>query len=231
MISLPAGRFTMGSPATERGHENDEQPLHAVSVNALAVGKVEITFAQWDACVAQAGCTHKPSDERWGRGAQPVINVSWDDARQYTQWLSGKTGKSYRLLTEAEWEYAARAGTTTRFYWGDDDKNACEYATVRTDWLGCDTGRASPTGARKPNAFGLYDMAGNVWEWTEDCYRETYAGAPGDGSAWASGECKTRVTRGGAWDVRAYEARSANRNPRSVSNREYTIGFRVARIN
>src|SRR5258708_24198244 len=139
MIPLPAGRFAMGSPAAERGHESDEEPVHAVSVNAFAVGKLEITFAQWDACVAQSGCTHKPGDERWGRGAQPVINVSWDDTRQYTQWLSGKTGKSYRLLTEAEWEYAARAGTTARYYWGDDDSNACEYATLRTDWLGCGT--------------------------------------------------------------------------------------------
>jgi formylglycine-generating enzyme required for sulfatase activity len=231
MIAVAAGKLMMGSPTTERQRDRDEQPVHAVTISALAVGRFEVTFEQWDVCVAAGGCTHKPSDERWGRGKRPVMNVSWNDAKEYTRWLAQKAGKPYRLLTEAEWEYAARAGGATRFYWGDSDLNACDYASVRSDWLGCGTGRTSEVGARWPNAFGLYDMAGNVWEWTEDCYHENYDGAPGDGSAWVGASCKLRVTRGGGWDAQAKEARTANRNPRSQADRNYTIGFRVARSN
>ena len=231
MLPLPGGKFMMGSPETEKERDKDEQPVHPVALSPFAASKLEATFEQWDACVAEGGCKHKPSDERWGRGMRPVMNVSWEDAKEYTRWLSKTTGKNYRLLTEAEWEYAARAGTTSRFYWGESDANACDYAMARSDWLGCGTGRGSVAGERKPNAFGLHDMSGNMWEWTEDCYNETYQGAPNDGSAWVSASCKRRVTRGGAWDVKPKEVRSANRNPRAIADRNYTIGFRVARVN
>jgi formylglycine-generating enzyme required for sulfatase activity len=229
MISVPAGKFAMGSPESEPGRDKDEQPVHEVAIKAFAVGKLEVTFRQWDICVAEGGCKHQPGDEHWVRDDRPVLNVSWADAKEYAQWLSKKTGKPYRLLTEAEWEYAARAGSGTAFYWGAGEASACDYAVVRTDWLGCGTGRDAIAGSRKPNAFGLYDMAGNVWEWTEDCYAETYSGAPADGSARTAESCTRRTTRGGAWDVRAREARSANRNPRNATDRNYTIGFRVAR--
>jgi formylglycine-generating enzyme required for sulfatase activity len=229
MISVPAGKFAMGSPGNEPGRDRDEEPVHDVAVKAFAAGKLEVTFRQWDACVADGGCKHQPGDEHWGREDRPVLNVSWADAKEYAQWLSKKAGKPYRLLTEAEWEYAARAGSSAAYYWGAGDASACDYAVVRSDWLGCGTGRDAVAGSRKPNAFGLYDMSGNVWEWTEDCYAETYAGAPADGRAVAGDSCTRRVTRGGAWDVRAKEARSANRNPRNAADRNYTIGFRVAR--
>ncbi len=229
MVRLPGGSLKMGSPASEPGHESDEQPVHAVAVPAFAAGVYEVTFAQWDACVAEGGCKQRPSDEHWGRESQPVVNVSWPDAEEYVRWLSKKTGHAYHLLTESQWEYAARAGTSSTFYWGGDEKTACDYAVVKTSWLGCGSGRPAPAGSRKPNAFGLYDTAGNVWEWTEDCYVPSYAGAPADGSARAGSDCSKRVTRGGAWDVKARESRSANRNPRGANDREYTIGFRVGR--
>ncbi len=229
MAALPGGTLTMGSPQSEAGHEGDEQPVHPVTLAPFAAGVYEVTFAQWDACVAAGGCKTRPSDEHWGREAQPVVNVSWPDAQEYVLWLSKKTGHAYRLLTEAQWEYAARAGSSSRFYWGDDEGVACSYAVVRSSWLGCGSGRPALAGSRKPNAFGLYDMAGNVWEWTEDCYQPTYARAPADGRARVDSGCERRVTRGGAWDVKAREARTANRNPRSSTDREYTIGLRVAR--
>lgn len=230
MVPVPAGKFMMGSPAAEPGRDRDEAPVHEVAIGrGFAVGKLEVTFREWDACLAEGGCKQKPGDERWGRDERPVINVSWDDAKEYVAWLSKKTGKAYRLQSEAEWEYAARGGTTSPFYWGAQEEAACDYAIVRSDWLGCGTGRDALAGTKRPNAFGLYDMSGNVWEWTEDCYFETYDGAPKDGSARAAEDCKRRVTRGGAWDLKAREARSANRNPRNSNDRNYTIGFRVAR--
>ena len=189
MVVVPAGEFLMGSPTSEKGRGKDEGPQHKVTfAQPFAVGKFEVTFAQWDACVAEGGCTHKPGDETWGRGKRPVINVSWDDAKQFVAWLAKKTGKPYRLLTEAEWEYAARGadqGYPTR---SRRSRRARPSTTSRPT-----TTPISPT-ARVPqgiyrqktldvgslprNAFGLHDMHGNVWEWVEDCYKDSYAGAP-----------------------------------------------------
>ena len=229
MVMIPAGRFAMGSPNGEAGRESGEGPVHPVAIlRAFGVGKFEVTFAQWDACVASGGCVHRPNDEGWGRGTRPVINVSWDDARQYTAWLTRKTGKNYRLPTEAEWEYAARAGTTTAYYWGNSDTNSCQYANVN----GCSSHPGTfPVGERRPNAFGLHDMLGNVWEWTEDCWNGNYARAPSDGSARASGECGLRVLRGGAWDFNPLHARSALRGSNSIGHRNHFDGFRVAQTN
>jgi formylglycine-generating enzyme required for sulfatase activity len=157
-----------------------------------------------------------------------VINVSWDDAKEYVAWLSRKTGKAYRLLTEAEWEYAARAGTTTRYYWGDDiGKNNAKCNACGSQWGGKQT---APVGSFKPNAFGLYDMAGNVWEWVEDVYHDNYAGAPTNGSAWLQGgDASRRVVRGGSWYVDPLFLRAAVRYRYASDDRSINLGFRVAR--
>ena len=201
MMVVPAGSFTMGSPANEPGRYADEGPQHTVTIaRQFAVGQFELTFDEWDACVADGGCNgYKPNDEGWGRGRRPVINVSWDDATAYVAWLAKKTGKPYRLLTEAEYEYATRAGTTTAYPWGDDiGKNNANCNGCGSQWDGKQT---APVGSFAPNQFGLYDMVGNVWEWTEDCYHDSYNGAPADGSAWTGGDCSRRVVRGGSWDL------------------------------
>ena len=170
-----------------------------------------------------------------------MLCVSWNDARAYAQWLSRKTGKRYRLPTEAEWEYAARAGTTTSRYWGDDPAQACRYANVadqsrlQTWGFGqkhdCTDGHyfTAPAGGHAPNRFGLYDMIGNVWEWTEDCWNASYAGAPVDGSAWLAGDCAQRVERGGSWSTVPRFARSGARHKNSADYRDNLTGFRVGR--
>jgi len=179
----------------------------------IAVGKFEVTFAEWDACVAGGGCKHKPVDRGWGRGKQPVIDVSWDDAtNEYLPWLSKKTGKTYRLLTEAEWEYAARAGTTTKYFWGDDiGKGNANCVGCGSQW---DNKQTAPVGSFKSNAFGLYDMHGNVWEWCEDKY---------DAST------SSRVLRGGSWNDFPDVLRSAFRYSFLPGVRISFIGFRLAR--
>jgi formylglycine-generating enzyme required for sulfatase activity len=245
MTVVPAGTFVMGSPDSEAGRFAHEQPQHTVTLErAFAVGRFEVTFAEWDACLAAGGCLgHKPKDKDWGRGNRPVMNVSWKQARAFTDWLRQSTGKPYRLLTEAEWEYAARAGTTTARFWGNASKDACRFANVhdRTslsvngyDWPhhNCYDGYAqtAPVGRFEANAFGLYDMLGNVWEWTEDCWHARYDGAPDSGAAWtAGGRCDLRVSRGGGWDVVPRGVRSANRDAASMATRDDDIGFRVAR--
>ena len=193
MVVLPAGEFMMGSPESEKGRNKDEGPQRKVAIRQpFAVGKFEVTFAQWDACVAEGGCTHKPGDESWGRGRRPVINVSWDDARQFAGWLAKKTGKPYRLLTEAEWEYAARGvtkasephapfstGATINYKQANYDANFI-YGSGQQ---GLYRQKTLDVGSLPRNAFGLHDMHGNVWEWVEDCYKDSYAGAPTDGTA------------------------------------------------
>jgi formylglycine-generating enzyme required for sulfatase activity len=229
LVVVPAGSFTMGSPASEVGRDDDEGPQHPVTIpRALAVGKYDVTFAEWDACVADGGCGgYRPGDEPWGRGNRPVIEVSWDDAQAYVSWLSRKTGKPYRLLSESEWEYSARAGTTTPYYWGEGiGQNNANCVGCGSRWDGQQT---SPVGSFPPNAFGLYDMMGNVWEWTGDCYNLSYDGAPGDGSAWAGGDCAKRVLRGGSWDEAPGSPRSADRASLSAGYRSPELGFRVAR--
>jgi formylglycine-generating enzyme required for sulfatase activity len=228
MMAIPAGSFTMGSPNNEPGRDSSEGPQHWVTIpQPFAVGKFEVTFEQWDVCVAQGGCAgYRPSDEGWGRGHRPAINVTWSHARQYIDWLSGKTGKSYRLLSEAEWEYAARAGTTPAWSCG-----AQESCVGEIGWFGGHANdRTQPVGGKRANGFGLHDMAGNVWEWVEDCWHRTYAGAPLDGSAWVTGgDCGQRVLRGGSWDDLPRDLRSANRDGDSSDHRYLNIGFRVAR--
>jgi len=233
MVVVPAGSFQMGSNTGD----NDEKPVRTVKIGySFAVGVYEVTFAEWDACKADRRC-HNPSDEgwsnkpgspeRWGRGRRPVMNVSWDDAQQYVRWLSQKTGQTYRLLSEAEWEYVARAGTKTRFWWGDD------IGSGQANCTGCggpqDDRKTVPVGSFKANAFGLYDVHGNVLEWVEDCYHDNYQGAPEDGSAWHAFSCDGRVLRGGSWFNFPLLLRSANRIPSAPDYLSSNMGFRVAR--
>jgi formylglycine-generating enzyme required for sulfatase activity len=248
MVVLPAGSFVMGSPKTEVGHNESEEPLHQVTIaRPFAVGRYEVTFAEWDACVSAGGCKHnpeegwgRPSDGAWGRGRQPVIDVSWNDiTAEYLPWLSRTTGKTYRLLSEAEWEYAARAGTTTPFATGPTitieqaNFNGNEpygesfslYASGKDVWRQ----KTVEVGSYSPNAFGLYDMHGNAWEWVQDCWNSNYNGAPADGSAWAVGECDKRIPRGGSWQLDAKLLRSARRAWSPPGFRSSNNGFRVAR--
>ena len=223
---MPAGRFQMGD--LNDGGGDDEQPVHEVTIaDPFAVGQYEVTFAEWDACVAASGCTYQPNDLNMGRGSRPVINVSWKDAQEYVTWLSGKTGKPYRLLSEAEWEYVARAGSTTKYPWGND------VGTNRANCDGCgsrwDDRITAPVGSFQPNVFGLFDTAGNVREWVEDCWHENYKGAPTDGRAWTSGKCDRRVVRGGSWFNLPRDLRSANRIRYYSGVRSGKVGFRVAR--
>jgi formylglycine-generating enzyme required for sulfatase activity len=235
MVVVPAGSFTMGSPSTEKNRFVTEGPQHPVTfAKNFAVSKYELTFTDWGACVIGGGCDgYKPTDENWGRGQQPVINVGWDDARRYVTWLSLVTGKTYRLLSEAEYEYATRAGTATVYPWGDDIKLNGQ---AMADCNGCgsqwDALQTAPVGSFRPNGFGLYDMVGNVWEWVEDCVHLSYDNAPKDGAAWLandSGDCTNRVLRAGSWDVNPVGLRSANRNGNTPGARTALTGFRVAR--
>lgn len=251
MIVLPSGNFTMGSSSSEvaqgRAYANETPQHNVVISNRFAIGKYEVTFAEWDACVSDGGCAgYWPSDAGWGRGKRPAINVSWNDAELYVQWLSQKTGQTYRLPSEAEWEFAARAGSSTRFYFGDDAERLCKYANVAdatgsqdsqgTDgfatWESCVDGyfHTAPVGSFLPNAFGLYDVLGNVAEWVEDVWHENYIGAPTDGSSWvAGGDPKSRVARGGSWYNLEDGTRSAVRFFYLASSRGELVGFRVAR--
>ena len=222
MVIIPAGAFDMGS-STEY-----ENPVHRVSITKpFAIGRYEVTFDEWDRCVQDQGCKAQPDDRGWGRGDHPVINISWDDAKAFTVWLSQKTGQSYRLPSEAEWEYAARAGTTTAYWWGRD------VGSREANCRECNTGsgqQTSPVGSYKPNAFGLYDTAGNAAEWVEDCWNDNYRGAPKDGSAWTAGQCRLRGLRGGAYDSQAKFVRSSARFRYDSDVRYPANGFRVVRV-
>jgi formylglycine-generating enzyme required for sulfatase activity len=224
MIVIPAGGFTMGSPADEAVRFGNEGLQHQVTIaKPFAVSKFDVTFADWDACVSARGCPHV-ADSGLGRNKKPVINITWYDARQYAAWLSRMTGQPYRLPTEAEWEYAARAGTTTAYYWGDEiGKGNANCKGCGNQW---DRKLTAAVGSFPANAFGLYDMAGNVWQWVQDCYHEDYSEAPADGSAWSSGDCSRRVLRGGSWD---YNPRSALRLRGTASFQYSLLSFRVAR--
>ncbi len=238
MVVIPAGSFMMGSPDSEAGRDSDEGPQQKVTIRPFAIGKDEVTFDQWDACVATGGCSgYKPADNDWGRGRQPVINVSWQDAQAYVSWLAQQTGKPYRLPSEAEWEYTARAGTTTPFALPAPKGSIDIAGNGLANCNGCgsqwDNKRTAPIGSFPTNAWGLYDMHGNVWEWVEDIYHNNYQGAPADGSAWTDGEGKKssrdRVNRGGSWVSIPGGLRSANRDGNGPGYRSYSLGFRVAR--
>ena len=235
MVVVPSGSFMMGSPSSELERGRGEGPVHRVKIpTAFAVGKYEVTFEEWDACVSSGGCrAYRPADEGWGRGRRPVINVSWDDAKSYVEWLSRETGKAYRLPSESEWEYVARAGTMTAFYTGAritaSEANFNGRLTYNGSSTGEDRRRTIPVGSFGPNQFGLHDVHGNVWEWVEDCWNGSYSGAPVDGEANTTGDCSRRVLRGGSWFSRPRNLRSAIRNRFRIGYRSSFFGFRVAR--
>ncbi|MBO0880280.1 MAG: formylglycine-generating enzyme family protein, partial [Mycobacterium sp.] len=224
MVRVPAGKFTMGW----NGGDPDEKPEHEVTIpKPFAIGKFEVTFDEYAACVDGGGCVRQrtPYDSEWGKGRRPVIDVSWQNAKDYVAWLSQKTGKQYRLLTEAEWEYAARSGTTTRYAFGDTITH--DQANFSHGNLG--RGKTVEVGSYPPNAWGLYDMHGNVWEWVEDCYESDYVKAPADGAAYIYRGCPAKVMRGGSWDYVADEIRSSVRFALKPIYQTDEIGFRVAR--
>ena len=274
MVAIPAGSYTMGSPESQAGRDDNEGPRHEVTLaRAFAAGKFEVTRGQFAAFVAETSydsqgdnCYYWSANEgKWvnddplkswrnpgftqAHDEHPLVCVSWNDAKAYVAWLARKSGKAYRLLSEAEWEYAARAGSTTARAWGNNSSQACTHANVgdvsftrmvpppsRRQWTvssfhDCDDGAGYTVrvGSYRANAFGLYDMIGNVWEWTEDCWNATYSGAPVDGSAWLSGECSRRVDRGGGWSSSPRDAHSALRYWVSAAARNASLGFRVAR--
>lgn len=227
-----------------------EKPLHEVTVPNFYLGKTEVTFAQYDVFCDQTN-REKPDDEGWGRGNRSVINVSWNDAQAYIQWLNQQTGGRYRLPTEAEWEYAARAGTTTKYYWGDEPSGEYANGGSKAAWESVGAGdrwdeqkeqfgdrwqawpddsslNTTPVASYQANAWGLYDMSGNVWEWVEDRWHDNYKDAPTDGSAWLNGESNSRVLRGGSWSNYASELRSGYRNFNTPDERFIYFGFRLA---
>ena len=234
MVAIPAGTFRMGC-VTGRQCGSDEMPVHEVHVESFELSKYEVTFAQWDACVEYDGCRWL-EDLDWGRDNRPVIGVTWDDAQAYVAWLSKEMGEGYRLPSEAEWEYAARADTETVYSWGNKrgrrqaNCSGCRCASY------CGN-RTAPVGSFPPNPFGLHDMHGNVWEWVGDCWNESYVGAPEHGGAWLSGNCDRRVLRGGSWDIGPVFLRAASRwrhQPSRYTGKwnladERDVGFRIAR--
>ena len=226
MVVVPAGRFRMGC-VSGQDCEDDELPVHEVQVGSFALSKYEVLFEEYDR-FADATGRERPYDRGWGRGGRPVINVSWEDARAYAEWLSAQTGATYRLPSEAEWEYAARAGTTTAYSWGADvGRNRANCDGCGSRW---DNEQTAPAGSFAPNAWGLHDMHGNVREWVADCWHPSYARAPTDGSAWTRGEdCGRRVLRGGSWLGVARSLRSANRGRVDIGHRSGLVGFRLSR--
>ena len=228
LVVVPAGRFMMGQlDGAQRGHE--------VRIDyPLAVGVYPVTFDEWDACVSDGGCGgYRPPDNGWGRENRPVINVSWGDAKMYVWWLSWKTGKGYRLLSESEWEYCARAGTKTLYWWGN------EIGRDRSNCRGSPGGRyeTSPVGSFSPNAYGLYDVHGNVNEWVEDHWASSYYTVNflgerqqglTNGGARQGGDFR-RVVRGGSWKNSSMNASAISRRGRDPNKRSNTVGFRVAR--
>jgi len=270
MVMVPPGEYAMGSPPTEPGRFDSESPQHRVAIGyALAVGRYDITRGEFAAFARatgyradDAGCftvnssgtaARRNAGATWRQpgfaqtARDPVVCVDFDDAGAYVAWLSRRTGHAYRLLSEAEYEYAERAGTTTAFWWGDAATSACGYANgadldakASTGWtarfpdrtvISCHDGYVftSPVGSFRPNAFGLYDMTGDVWSWLADCWNDSYAGAPTDGSANLAGDCGRRSLRGGSWTYDSRILRSANRDRVTTDARLVDIGFRVAR--
>jgi formylglycine-generating enzyme required for sulfatase activity len=234
MIVVPAGSFTMGSPSDEPERQENEDQVRVTIAKPFAVGRFAVTFGEWDRCVADGGCSgYRPPDEGRGRGRRPVINVSWYDAQKYISWVSGRTGKTYRLLSEAEHEYVTRAGTTAPFWWGSSitPKQANYDGTYV--YNGGSKGeyrkQTMPVDSFAPNPWGLYSVNGNVWEWTQDCWSDSNSGNPGDGSARRVGDCSRQVERGGAWFSIPSSLRAASRIGMKSGSRGSGEGFRVAR--
>jgi formylglycine-generating enzyme required for sulfatase activity len=221
MVWIPAGTFRMGD--IQGGGYSNEGPVHEVSVDSFAMGRYEVTFAEYDKFAQATGKT-KPDDKGWGRGNRPVIEVSWDDAVAYAQWLSQQTGKQYRLPNEAEWEYAARAGTESKYWWSND------IGTNQANCYNSDCADSfdytAPVGSFAPNPFGLYDMAGNVWEWSCSSYESRYDGQEQQCAA----TDQYRVVRGSGWNGAASYCRAAFRSFLSPDERGDAFGFRLLRI-
>lgn len=228
MVPIPAGTFIIGcDPERDNvsgGCSNDEKPTRRVNISAFQMAKTEVTFEQWDACTA-AGVCIKADDKGWGRVKRPVINVSWNDVQVYLKWLSQQTGKRYQLPTEAQWEYAARANRNTVYPWGNTIN--CNNA----NYFQCKTDRTKPVGTYSENDFGLHDTSGNVWEWVQDCYQDTYQGAPANGAARSACTGGYRVLRGGSWNGAPLPLRSADRGLNTPAYRDSLIGFRPALVN
>ena len=227
MVVIPAGSFLMGC-VSGIDCNDDEKPVREVNIDSFALSKYEVTFEEYDAFTDATGRERVDDNIGWGRGRRPVINVSWYDAIAYTEWLSDQTGETYRLPTESEWEYAARAGTGTAYSWGDSidyDRANCDGCVSAWDgeW------KTAPVGSFEANAWGVYDMHGNVSEWVQDCWRPSYRGVPTDGSAGVRGDCNRRAMRGGSFLQGPRGLRSANRHKDSSEDRSLSCGFRVAR--
>ncbi|MCW8834754.1 MAG: formylglycine-generating enzyme family protein [Rhodospirillales bacterium] len=224
VVIVPAGKFTMG---TDKGKIH-EGPAHGVVFERpFAIGRFEVTFREWEACVTDGGCTRNPDDHGWGRGDRPVINIKAAEAEGYAAWLSSRTGYRYRLPTEAEWEYAARGGTTTEYWWGDaPGANKANCRDCKSEWS---AKGSAPVGSFPANPFGLHDTAGNVWEWMADCWNPNHLDAPRDGTKRKGGDCAFRVMKGGSWYYFSRLARSSYRFRNGAEIYSYNIGFRVVR--
>ena len=223
MKAIPAGSFQMGC-VSGKECDDDEKPVHSVSFEAFSMMETEVTFALWSACVNGGACGHSPNDQDWGKGNRPVINVSWNDITQdFIPWLNRQTGQSFTLPSEAQWEYAARAGSRTKYSRGNNID--CAQADYNDEE--CNSRGTSSVKSYTANKFGLYDMHGNVWEWTQDCWNNSYTGAPDNGEAWTQGECEWRVLRGGAWGSQPNYLRSAYRFSGTTTERYVDIGFRL----
>lgn len=224
MVEIPAGHFKMGD--IQGNGDQEERPVHRVSIKSFAIGRYEVTFKEYDQFV-KATARRKPKDYTWGRCNQPVIDVSWQDAKAYTEWLSEQTKRQYRLPSEAEWEYVARAGTTTNYWWGNQiGTNLANCADCGSKW---DDQKTAPVGYFLPNPFGVYDTVGNVWEWVADPWHSNYEGAPKDGRVWVTGgNWDYRITRGGSWYINSKGNRAASRTRSQPESRNSLFGFRVA---
>ncbi len=227
LVEIPPGAYERGSRPSEPGHLDTEGPVTRITIKrSFAIGRYPVTFGEWDRCVGAGACQHKPNDRGWGRGTGPVFYVSWNDTKDYLSWLNAQTGKTYRLPSEAEWEYAARAGASTAYPWGDT------VGHKMANCKGCSedsSDRTAPVGSFPPNRYNLFDMHGNVWQWVADCWNASYAGAPADSSPWLSGECEKAAVRGGAWGLTPQDVRSARREGDNKNLRSGRRGFRIAR--
>jgi formylglycine-generating enzyme required for sulfatase activity len=239
MAVVPAGSNLVGSPDFEKGRGKDEGPQQPVAIRVpFAVGRAEVAFEEWLACVAEGGCNaHRPGDYEWGYDRRPVINVSWNDAKAYVEWLSKKLGATYRLLSEAEWEYAARGCTkvceSTPFWFGSDISKVRANYDWRYSYQGSPKAlpprRTVPVETGEPNPFGLLNIHGNVREWVEDCWNDSLTGLPRNASPRVTGDCRSHVVRGGSWADEPKDVRTAKRTWEVSAERRAQIGFRVAR--
>jgi len=223
MVVVPAGLYVMGSKL-----DKTEMPPRIMRFKKpFAIGRFETLHAEWQARVDAGGCTHKPDDHNWGTNRMPVMNVNHDMVHGFADWLSKTTGHKYRLPSEAEWEYAAKAGSKSNYWFGDlVGENQVNCRKCGSPWSGIGN---APVGSFKPNPWGLYDMNGNAYEWVEDCWHENYQGAPKGPEAWVDGKCQFRVIRGGSWYYYSRMSRAANRQKNPGAVKSYWLSFRLVR--